>query len=151
MMRTEEVAQAVLRAVQDGDLIFVPEWDALRACVKAIQEDRQKRPAPAAQQHDRNPYATVQQMMGKPPRMPSGLNTPLADAQPFNYQPDDLSDDVTDIAARGVSAAEDAECFAQYERDLDLCEALGGPMGGARGIALCKQNAFDNFQQFRGY
>ncbi|CAM2181700.1 hypothetical protein PSAC2689_40233 [Paraburkholderia sacchari] len=27
----------------------------------------------------------------------------------------------------------------------------GGPMGGARGIALCKQQAFQNYQQCRGY
>ena len=78
-------------------------------------------------------------------------STPLGDAQTFEYTSDGLSDDVMELAARGASDADEAECFAQYERDMDLCNALGGPMGGARGISLCKQQAFQNYQQCRGY
>jgi hypothetical protein len=76
--------------------------------------------------------------------------TPLGDAQPFELGDDVSSGDVMDIAARGVSEADEAKCFAQYERDMDLCNALGSPMGGARGAALCKQQAFANYQQCRG-
>lgn len=79
------------------------------------------------------------------------VSTPLGDAQPFAYMPDALSDDVTEFAARGGSEANEVECFTQYERELDLCRALGGPMGGLRGKALCEQNAFDRYQQCRGY
>ncbi|MEX3690072.1 hypothetical protein AB3X91_03455 [Paraburkholderia sp. BR14263] len=78
-------------------------------------------------------------------------STPLGDAQPFEYSEDAPGADVQDLAARGVSEAEEAECHDQFERDLDLCRALGGPMGGARGQALCEQNAFQNYQQCRGY
>lgn len=79
-------------------------------------------------------------------------STPLGDAEPFEYSDASTdSDSVLAMAARGVSEADEAECISQYERDLDLCDALGGPMGGARGIALCKQNAFQNYQQCRGY
>ncbi|MDR5754235.1 MULTISPECIES: hypothetical protein [unclassified Caballeronia] len=75
----------------------------------------------------------------------------LSDAQPFEYQPDSSSGDITELAARGVSEGEEGECFAAYERDLDMCNALAIPMGGARALALCKQQAFSNYQQCRGY
>lgn len=78
-------------------------------------------------------------------------STPLGDAPPFEYSDDSAGSDVTDLAAHGVSEEDEADCFSQYERDLDLCEALGGPMGGERGKALCKQSAFQNYQQCRGY
>ena len=53
----------------------------------------------SAQQPDQNPYATVQQMMGKPPRVPGGLSMPLGDAQPFEYTPGAVSGDVEELAA----------------------------------------------------
>ncbi|MGX6999300.1 hypothetical protein [Caballeronia sp. KNU42] len=77
--------------------------------------------------------------------------TPLGDATPFEYVRSAAADDVLSIAARGVGEGIEAECFAEYERALDLCGLLASGMGGVRGIALCKQNAFDNFQQCRGY
>jgi hypothetical protein len=96
---SRQLWDAVLRAVRESALIFVPEREDLRACVKAIQEDRKKRPAPLAQRpQDTNPYATVQQMMAKPPRLPSGLSTPLGDAQSFVYLPDMPDGDVDDVA-----------------------------------------------------
>jgi hypothetical protein len=79
------------------------------------------------------------------------VTTPLGDAAPFEYVKSTTSDDVLSMAARGVSEARETICNATYERELDLCFALGPPMGGARGSALCKQNAFDRFQQCRGY
>ncbi|MDP9153812.1 MAG: hypothetical protein M3O74_06145 [Pseudomonadota bacterium] len=78
-------------------------------------------------------------------------STPLGDAAPFEYAPNATGDDVLSIAARGVSEAREAECFAEYERTIDFCNALGPAIGGARGAALCRQNAFDRYQQCRGY
>ncbi|MGV7247122.1 hypothetical protein ACRXB1_36705, partial [Caballeronia sp. M23-90] len=78
-------------------------------------------------------------------------STPLGDAAPFEYAPSATGDDVLSITARGVSEAHEAECFAEYERTIDFCNALGPAIGGARGAALCRQNAFDRYQQCRGY
>ena len=155
--KVRDVADAVLEAVREGSLIFVPLEDDLRDCVKAIQEDRRRRPA---QHRQSQPDQFDQrQMYGKPPRLPQNLDTPsyssgvdaLSDAQPFEYQPDSIGGAATDLAARGVSEAREAECFTEYERDLDLCSALGNAMGGARGAALCRQNAFNKYQQCRGF
>ncbi|REG59106.1 hypothetical protein B0G80_1833 [Paraburkholderia sp. BL6669N2] len=69
MTEGHKLVQVVLDAVSDGSLVFVPERDELRACVRAIQEDGETRPAFSSQlTESANPYATVQQMMGKPPR-----------------------------------------------------------------------------------
>ena len=80
-----------------------------------------------------------------------GGSTPLGDAAPFEYVKSVTGDDVLSIAARGVSEAHEADCFAEYESELDFCNALAPPIGGARATALCKQNAFDRYQQCRGY
>jgi hypothetical protein len=77
--------------------------------------------------------------------------TPLGDAVPFEYVKSATSDDVLSIAARGVSEAQESICLAAYESALDLCGVLAFPMGGARGVAVCKANAFDRYQQCRGY
>ena len=77
--------------------------------------------------------------------------TPLGDAEPFSLGPDSSSNDMMTVAARGVSERDEGECYEEYERDMDLCNALGGPMGGARGLALCQQNAFLKYQQCRGF
>jgi len=161
-MDTGRSIEAVVRAVRHGDLIFVPRGDDLRACVGAIQKDRMKRLTPGPRQHERfDPRAAAQRMMGKPPRMPQnldkrisppGLNsTPLDDARSFEYEQADLSDDIHSVAARGVSEAHEAECFAQYERDMDECAAYRRAMGGQRFMDACSQRAFQSFQQCRGY
>ncbi|MFM0323105.1 hypothetical protein [Caballeronia glebae] len=80
-----------------------------------------------------------------------GESTPLGDASPFEYSEDSSFGDVFDLGSTGVSEADEAGCFAQYERDLDLCGALGAAMGGSRGTTLCRQNAFDRYQQCRGF
>lgn len=151
-MDAQQVAAAVRRAVMDGTIVFVPVGDDLRACMQAIQKDRQQRPAPRAQNpQDQNPYATVQQMMGKPPRMPSGPDTPLGDAQPFDYSPDTVGDDVTDLAARGVSEADEAECYAQFMRELDECKLYSAMTQDPYTFVTCKAQAFVNYNQCRGY
>lgn len=80
------------------------------------------------------------------------VSTPLDNAVPFEYVKSATSDDVLSIAARGVGEEMNANCFYQYERDLDICNALAGMMGsGMRGLALCKQNAFEDYQTCRGF
>lgn len=78
-------------------------------------------------------------------------STPLGDAQPFEYSDDSNSGDVTDLAARGVSEEHEAECFDQYQRDMDECTAYRSAMGGQRFMDACSQRAFQNYQQCRGY
>lgn len=79
------------------------------------------------------------------------VSTPLGDAVPFEYVKSTTGDNVLSIAARGVSQRIEEKCFSEYERALDLCRLIAPGMGGLRGMTLCKQNAFDNFQQCRGY
>jgi hypothetical protein len=147
-MKDDEVAKTLYDEVKNGSLVFVPERDEMRKCVQAIREQREKAsrsgPVPAQQPSD---VEMLSSLYGNSPRAPQNLGN----AQPFKYQPDAVSDDVQNIAARGVSEFHEAECFAQYERDLDLCNALAGTMGGIRGIALCKTQAFQNYQHCRGY
>ena len=78
------------------------------------------------------------------------LATPLADARPFEYTPDAVSDDLQDLAARGVSERDEADCFAQYEFDLDQCNFVRAMTQDPRAYAMCKQTAFKNYQQCRG-
>jgi len=81
----------------------------------------------------------------------ASLSTPLADAE--SYTPGDSSgaSDLLTVAARGVGESDEAECYAQYERDMDECNAYRAAMGGARFMQLCSQRAFMNYQQCRGY
>jgi YD repeat-containing protein len=50
----------------------------------------------------------------------------------------------------GGREGHEAECFAQYEVDMTMCNGLARALG-VRGTALCKQNAFRNYNQCRGY
>ncbi|SAL56077.1 hypothetical protein AWB70_04839 [Caballeronia cordobensis] len=75
----------------------------------------------------------------------------LSDAQPFEYQPDALSDDVTELAARGVSEAQEAECFAEYDIDMEMCSAGGAMYKSPAYYLECEARAFQKYQQCRGY
>jgi hypothetical protein len=81
----------------------------------------------------------------------AGDSTSLSDAQPFDYVPDALSDDVTELTVWGVSEAEEAECDALYERDMDECNFARAIYQNPRTYALCAQRAFSNYQSCRGY
>ena len=70
-----------------------------RGNVIPILEYRPGGDGPAQQKPDQNPYASVQQMMGKPPRMPGGRSAPLGDAQPFEYTPGAVGGNVEELAA----------------------------------------------------
>jgi hypothetical protein len=77
--------------------------------------------------------------------------TPLGDATPFEYSPSNSGGDLLSMAARGFGESVEANCFSDYETNLDMCNALAGHIGGARAIALCKQNAFAKYQTCRGF
>jgi YD repeat-containing protein len=44
----------------------------------------------------------------------------------------------------------EADCHAKYESDMFRCNSLAKYMGGLAGLALCKKNAFDDYQECRG-
>jgi len=79
--------------------------------------------------------------------------TPFANAQPFEYATHPSDDgDIIDIAARGVSDAQEAECDAMYEARMTYCSALSKMYGNdARTYLACKQQAFQDYQACRGY
>ena len=78
-------------------------------------------------------------------------STPLGDAAPFEYLKSATGDDVLSITARSVGEELNADCFYEYESAMRTCDNLAHLMGGARGYALCKQNAFADYQTCRGY
>ncbi|MEC5404104.1 hypothetical protein VOM14_00785 [Paraburkholderia sp. MPAMCS5] len=47
--------------------------------------------------------------------------------------------------------AHENECFAQYDAQISMCNAVAPHMGGARAVALCKQRAFQIYQECKGY
>lgn len=78
-------------------------------------------------------------------------STPLGDSQSFEYMPDVLSDDVTELAARGLTEVQEAECDAIYDAEMTACSMAGAMYRDPRTFALCKQRAFQNYQACRGY
>jgi hypothetical protein len=76
----------------------------------------------------------------------------FSDAQPFEYQPGAIDDNVMELAARGVSEAQEAECDAMYEARMTYCSALSKLYGGdARTYLACREQAFQDYQACRGY
>lgn len=75
----------------------------------------------------------------------------LGDTPPFEYRPDSLDDDVTELAARGVSEVDEAECFANYEIDLEMCSAGSAMYQSPAYYLACKTRAFQRYQRCRGY
>ncbi|NYH15103.1 DUF6531 domain-containing protein [Paraburkholderia bryophila] len=45
----------------------------------------------------------------------------------------------------------EAHCFAKYEYDMQICNSIGTMMGNARGRVMCKGQAFQDYQECRGY
>ncbi|QIE28866.1 hypothetical protein SBC1_69680 (plasmid) [Caballeronia sp. SBC1] len=77
--------------------------------------------------------------------------TPLGKAAPFEYVKSATSDDVLSIAARGVGEAQEADCHATYEFEMELCNFASAMFKDPRTYALCSQKAFSNYQFCRGY
>ena len=79
-------------------------------------------------------------------------STPLGDAQPFEYSEDSPLQNVDQVAMRGVSEEDEAECHAMYEMDMEQCEVAKAMYGGdLRTHSLCTTRAFENYQACRGY
>lgn len=81
----------------------------------------------------------------------AGSDSGFGGASPFAYVPVASGGATDDLAARGVSESDEAECYAQYELDMDECRAYKAAMGGQRFMDLCSQRAFERYQQCRGY
>ncbi|SMG26071.1 hypothetical protein [Paraburkholderia susongensis] len=147
-MDNHQVARALYNEIKDGNLVFVPERDEMRKCVEAIRTQREKgsRQAPAHAQPPAD-AEVVRSFYGNSPRVPRNLGN----AQPFEYRPDAISDDMQDIAARGVDEAQEAECFAEYEARLDQCKLYRATTGNPYTLVACQQNAFRLYNQCRGF
>ncbi|WP_322037913.1 hypothetical protein [Burkholderia cenocepacia] len=76
--------------------------------------------------------------------------TPLSDAAPFSLDDSPLGDPLK-MAARAVNEELEDDCLSKYERDIELCNRLAKVMGGMAGLAVCKQNAFMDYQECRGF
>ncbi|WP_084167091.1 PAAR domain-containing protein [Paraburkholderia caledonica] len=61
------------------------------------------------------------------------------------------SGDVMELAARGVSEDDEAECHAQYELDMETCNAARAMYKNPAYFLACSQRAFERYQQCRGY
>ena len=79
------------------------------------------------------------------------VRTPLGDAQPFELGESTVSDDVREMAARGVSEGQEAECFANYELDMENCNVKKALYQDLRTLLACQQEAFQKYQTCRGY
>ncbi|MBB5498572.1 hypothetical protein [Paraburkholderia sp. MM5384-R2] len=147
-MTNHQVAKALYDEVKNGNLLFVPERDDMRKCVEAIRKQREKGSGPAPARTQQPAEADMaSSLLGNSPRVPQNLGN----AKPLEYAPDALSGDVQQIAARGVSAAEETECDAIYHAEMTACSAAGAIFQDPRTYALCAQRAFANYQTCRGY
>ncbi|MBB5498137.1 hypothetical protein [Paraburkholderia sp. MM5384-R2] len=79
------------------------------------------------------------------------VSTPLGNERPFEYTEDPQFGDAQELAARGVSEVHEANCFAEYEFDLEQCNFVRAMTQDPRAYAMCKQTAFQNYQSCRGF
>ncbi|TKC91204.1 hypothetical protein FAZ69_07555 [Trinickia terrae] len=121
----------MLDAVEHGDLIFVPDHADLRACVKAIQENRKERPVPAPPLLQSDTPSPAQMLYGNAPHVLQNLDTPsyspetgtpLGNAQPFEYQPD-MPDGGAELLAGGDGMPGNNQ--AQNKQFRAVVKALG--------------------------
>ncbi|WP_321788060.1 hypothetical protein [Paraburkholderia sp. J94] len=80
----------------------------------------------------------------------SSSSTHLSSAEAFKYG-DPTAGAGTDTAARGVNEQQEADCYAEYERNLDECNMYRAITGDPYTLIACKQNAFKIYNQCRGY
>ncbi|MGX6999763.1 hypothetical protein [Caballeronia sp. KNU42] len=70
-------------------------------------------------------------------------HTPLDGAAPFQYFSSAPTDGAMSMA---MHSERDAQCFAEYEEDLEMCNAGKALFGGdLRTYALCRSRAFENY------
>ncbi|WP_175739652.1 hypothetical protein [Burkholderia ambifaria] len=86
---------------------------------------------------------------GGAPELTGRASTFLGNAQPFELSEDGGLMDSVQVAAR--SAADEEECYAQYERELEECQAYRAMTKDPYTYVACKAQAFANYNQCRGY
>lgn len=75
--------------------------------------------------------------------------TALGDAAPFEYLSSAPSVNVLSVAVRSVH---EAQCFAEYEEDMEMCNVAKAMYGGdPRTYALCSSRASENYRSCLGY
>jgi hypothetical protein len=103
-----DVIDEIRRAVKDGRLIFVPLNKDLHRCVKAIREDRLRESGLHQRRQARHsdemvavlePKGEVRQQSEAAATFHASDSVSLERAQPFEYVPDELSDEVEQLAA----------------------------------------------------
>ncbi|TGP40306.1 PAAR domain-containing protein [bacterium M00.F.Ca.ET.228.01.1.1] len=73
-------------------------------------------------------------------------------AAPFGYTDGPTrKGEALELAARGVSEEDEAECHAQYEMDMETCNAARAMYRSPAYFLACSQKAFERYQQCRGY
>ncbi|QIN60193.1 hypothetical protein SBC1_01680 [Caballeronia sp. SBC1] len=76
-------------------------------------------------------------------------STPLSGAAPFEYFSSAPSDGVLSMAMR---SGRDAQCFADYEQDMEMCNVAKAMYGGdPRTYTLCSSRASENYRTCLGY
>lgn len=55
------------------------------------------------------------------------------------------------LAASGVNEEDEAECHAQYEEEMEVCNAARATYGSFRYFQACSERAFQRYQQCRGF
>jgi hypothetical protein len=78
-------------------------------------------------------------------------STPLSEAQPYQFKADALRGSGDQLAARGVSEQDEAECHAKYEQDMETCNAGRALYNSPAYFRACAERAFQRYQQCRGY
>ncbi|MDR5737929.1 hypothetical protein [Caballeronia sp. LZ016] len=153
------IIQAVCDEIKKGRLVFVPKRDDLRACVEAMRKRRRERPAPVERTERLDPRSCAQRMYGKTPRVPQNLDATsdipeamaLADGQAFEYRADIAGGDTFELAARSISDADEADCFAAYRFEMKQCDFVRAMTQDVRAYGVCKETAFHNYQTCRGF
>ncbi|WP_406869850.1 PAAR domain-containing protein [Paraburkholderia fungorum] len=69
----------------------------------------------------------------------------------FTLAPSTDAGDAMQTAARGVSEDDEAECHAQYEEDMDMCNAGRAMFQSPAYYQSCAARAFQRYQTCRGY
>lgn len=59
--------------------------------------------------------------------------------------------DMVKCGSGGDKEWREGDCFSKYQYDMQICNSLGTIMGKKRGRALCKQQAFQDYQECRGH
>ncbi|WP_244829522.1 hypothetical protein [Caballeronia sp. TF1N1] len=137
-----ELANGLIHAVERGELIFVPSHEDLRMCVEEIRKDRLEERLVDLPGSAFNAFSQAEAPHARLHR---------DSIRPFEYQPKDSDGDLTKLAARGVNEADEADCFAIYEREMEECQFTRAMYQDTRTYLLCTQRAFIRYQQCRGY